>query len=225
MLLCHRHRFLFIHVAKTGGTSIRAALRWECHHPYQAIRWLCSRLSGLTGHRLGVKLPRHAKAVGAKELLPRDLFDALFKFAFVRNPWDLQVSSYHHVRRERPHLLQNVPDFPSFVRWKLDPERPYHYIVDASAEPQVDHLRDLSGRILVDFVGSYECLQEDFDFVCRAVGIRQRTLPHERRSRQRRDYREYYDDLTAQRIADHFAADIAAFGYTFEGGVMRRRPD
>jgi len=33
MLLSVKHRFLFVHIAKTGGTSVRAALerlRWGC---------------------------------------------------------------------------------------------------------------------------------------------------------------------------------------------------
>jgi len=50
----------------------------------------------MANHELAIKLPRHSKAIAAKEMLPREFYDSLFKFAFVRNPWDLQVSSYHH---------------------------------------------------------------------------------------------------------------------------------
>lgn len=216
MLLSYRYKFLFVHIAKTGGTSVRAALereRWK--DAYRIPLLICSRLSALTGHRLGVKFPRHAKIIAAKEMLPRELFEELFKFAFVRNPWDLQVSSYHHIRRERPHLMEHIKDFPGFIRWKLDPERPYHYIVDTSIELQSDYLRDLSGKIIVDFIGHYENLQADFDAVCARLGIPQRALPHRRQARGRADYRSYYDDLTAELVANHFRRDIEAFGYTF----------
>jgi Sulfotransferase family len=216
MLLCYRHRFLFVHIAKTGGTSVRRALgpeRWKDR--YRIALFLCSRLSAMTGHRLGVKFPRHAKAVAAKEMLPRELFGELFKFAFVRNPWDLQVSSYHHIRRERPHLMDGIEGFPSFIRWKLNPGRPYHYIVDTSMELQSDYLRDLSGDIIVDYVGRYESLQEDFDEVCRRIGIPRRDLPRLREATDRRAYRSYYDDQTAELVANHFRADIETLGYSF----------
>jgi hypothetical protein len=217
MLLSYRHKFLFVHIAKTGGTSIRAALereRWK--DAYRLPRFLCSRLSALTGHRLGAKFPRHAKAIAAKEMLPRELFDELFKFAFVRNPWDLQVSSYHHIRRERPHLMEHIRDFPSFLRWKLDPERPYHYIIDTSIELQSDYLRDLGGKIIVDFIGRYENLQADFDRVCARLGIPSRPLPHRRQAKDRSDYRRYYDTATAELVATHFKLDIEVLGYSFD---------
>ena len=215
MLLSIKYNFLFVHIAKTGGTSVRAALnplRWR--DPYYVPIFLCSKLSKLTGHRIGVKFPRHAKVIAAKEMLPRELFDNLFKFAFVRNPWDLQISSYHHIRRERPHLLAGINDFEQFLRWKLDPARPYQYHIDTSIELQSDYLVDLNGKIIVDFIGKYEQLQEDFDEVCRRIGITSKTLPHKRKATDRGDYRQYYNDDTARLVADYFRRDIENFGYS-----------
>lgn len=217
MLLSLKYNFLFVHIAKTGGTSVRAALaplRWR--DPLYWPAFLCSRLSHLTGHRIASKLPRHAKVIAAKEMLPHEVFEKLFKFAFVRNPWDLQVSSWHHIRRERPHLLTGIEDFSTFIRWKLDPERPYQYHIDTSIELQSDYLKDLSGRIIVDFIGRYENLQEDFDQVCRTIGIAPRQLPHKRQAKNRSDYRKYYTDEIAELVARHFKPDIEAFGYTFD---------
>jgi hypothetical protein len=218
MLLSHRYRFLFVHVAKTGGTSIRALLRrrtWA--DPYRLPQFVCSRLSGWTGHRIGCKFPRHARVVAAAEMLPRDYFLSLFKFAFVRNPWDLQVSSYHHVSRERPHLMEHIGDFETFLRWKLEGERPYHYILDASAEPQRRSLIDLEGRIAVDFVGRYESLESDFRTACRRIGFRTvPALPRKRMARNRQDFRKYYTDRAAEYILEHFREDIETFDYSFD---------
>jgi hypothetical protein len=216
MLLSYRYNFLFVHIAKTGGTSVRAALaplRWR--DPMYWLMFPCHRLSHLTGHRLGTKFPRHARIIAAKEMLPHEVFTKLFKFAFVRNPWDLQVSSWHHLRRERPHLVAHIQDFPAFIRWKLDPARPYQFHVDTSIELQTDYVKDLSGKIVTDFIGRYERLQEDFDAVCARVGIGGRALPHKRQARDRDDYRGYYDDATAELVAKHFRPDIEAFQYRF----------
>jgi hypothetical protein len=218
MLLSPKHRFLFVHIAKTGGTSVRAALqgrRWA--DPWYWPMFLCSRFSHLSGHRIGTKLPRHAKVIAAKELLPKEWFDELFKFAFVRNPWDLQVSSFHHIRRERPQFLGGHEDFAGFLRWKLDPARPYQFHVDTSIELQTDYLIDLRGDIVVDFIGRYERLHDDFDAACRRIGLSNLQLPHRRQAKDRaRDYRGYYDDATAELVGRHFARDIELLGYRFD---------
>lgn len=218
MLLSPKYKFLFVHIAKTGGTSVRAALeglRWR--DPWYYPMLVCSRLSHLSGHRIASKLPRHAKVIAAKEMLPKEQFDALFKFAFVRNPWDLQVSSFHHIRRERPHYLGGNATFEDFLRWKLDPARPYQYHVDTSITPQTDYLIDLHGEIVVDFIGRYERLHQDFGEVCARIGIEPPQLPHARQAKDRKkDYRSYYSDATAELVAGHFARDIQMLGYGFD---------
>jgi hypothetical protein len=218
MLLSYRYNFLFVHIAKTGGTSVRSALaplRWR--DPMYWLMFPCHRLSHLTGHRLGLKFPRHAKVIAAQEMLPHEVFAKLFKFAFVRNPWDLQVSSWHHIRRERPHLIAGHDDFAGFLRWKLDPERPYQFHLDTSIERQTDYLVDLHGNVIVDFIGRYENLVNDFATACQRIGIDPPALPHRRQATDRqRDYRSYYDTNTAELVAKHFAQDVKLLGYDFE---------
>ncbi|RLB44268.1 MAG: sulfotransferase [Deltaproteobacteria bacterium] len=217
MLISLKYKFIFVHIAKTGGTSIRAALRYyKWTDPYRIPFFLCSRLSALTGHKIACKIPRHAKIITAYEMLPREIFDQLFKFAFVRNPWDLQVSSYHHIMRERPHLLKGINSFQDFLKWKLDPDRPYHYIIDTSIELQSDYLVDLNGKVIVDFIGRYENLQQDFVEACNRIGISPKRLPHKRQAKDRKPYQEYYTDETAELIAQHFHKDIDMFGYKFD---------
>lgn len=216
MLLSHKYNFLFVHIAKTGGTSVRDALqKYRWRDPYYLPQFIASKMSGLVRHEVGIKMPRHARAICAMEMLPRDFFDSLFKFAFVRNPWDLQVSSFHHIRRERPHLMQGMDDFETFLRWKLNPERPYQYHIDTSIELQTDYLVDLHGKVIIDFIGRYENLQHDFDHVCETVGIRPFQLPHRRRAGDRIDYHEYYNDETVRLVAEHFSRDIETLNYSF----------
>jgi hypothetical protein len=52
--------------------------------------------------------------------------------------------------------------------------------------------------------------------VCRALG-RDATLPHLKRSGAPVDYREVYDDASAEVVAQRFARDIEHFGYGFDG--------
>lgn len=219
MLISYRKNFLFVHIAKTGGTSIRAALRpYRWGGWYSIPLWLASQVSQWTRprHKLGLKFPRHAKAIAAKEMLPEPVYRGLFKCAIVRNPWDLQVSSWHHIRREKPEVLADVRDFGDFLRLKFDPERPYDYMLDTSAELQHEYIVDLQGRVIVDFIGRYERLAQDFDTICQRIGIRTPDLPHLRRACEREDYRRYYDDRLAEMVAQHYRRDLDLLGYRFD---------
>jgi hypothetical protein len=127
------------------------------------------------------------------------------------------VSSFHHIRRERPHYLGGHQDFEGVLRWKLDPERPYQYHVDTSIERQSDYLIDLQGRVVVDFIGRYERLEADFAEACRRIGIPPPALPHRRQSVDRaRDFRGYYTAETAELVAHYFRRDIEILGYRFD---------
>jgi len=223
MLLSHRHGFLFVHVAKTGGTSVRAALsKGRLADPLAWPMILSSRISAMTGHRIGAKLPRHAGVIAAKEMLPPECFSQLFKFAFVRNPWDRLVSAYRHFERERQDVLQSdgIGDFPCYVEFILNvaPETTVRgTLVQAMQRPQLESLVGLGGELLVDFVGRYESLHEHFAVITERVGMPTLKLPHRRASHQTKDYREYFMDRLAEEVGTHFADDIQAFQYEFDG--------
>ena len=225
MLVSYSKNFLFVHIAKTGGTSVRSALRkYRWGGWYSIPLGLASMASQITRprHKLGIKFPRHAKAVAALEMLPTEVYQGFFKFAIVRNPWDLQVSSYHHIQREKPEVVKGVKSFEDFLRLKFDPEREYDFMLDISAELQHEYLVDLQGNVIVDFIGRYENLQVDFCSICERIGIPAPELPHLRRAEDRRDYRSYYTDELAELVAHHYQRDLDILGYSFDGNEAQR---
>jgi len=80
---------------------------------------------------------------------------------------------------------------------------------------QKPFITDADGNLIVDFIGRYERLQDDFAEVCNRLGI-SATLPHSNKTRHR-DYRTYYDSRTIELVADHWRDDIELLGYTFDG--------
>jgi hypothetical protein len=66
-MISHEHKFIFVHVPKTGGTSIESLLD----------------LSGA----------KHNTARQYRNFFP-DVWKRYFSFAFVRNPWDRVLSFY-----------------------------------------------------------------------------------------------------------------------------------
>lgn len=217
MLYSPGHRFLFVHIPKTGGTSLRAALKPLLYSdPWYWLMWTPQRLSHLSGHRTVTKFPRHAKVIAALEMLPPEIFADLFKFTVVRNPWDLQVSSFHHLHKELPHAVEGLDDFADFIRHKFNPERPANFHLDVSSTPQTEFLSDLRGKLHVDFIARFESLHEDYATICERLPKPGKPLPHKRKGNRKKDYRTYYTDETAAIVAQAYARDLEAFGYTFD---------
>tara|TARA_B100001093_G_C26753091_1_gene982088 strand:+ start:818 stop:1441 length:624 start_codon:yes stop_codon:yes gene_type:complete len=133
-----------------------------------------------------------------------------FKFAFVRNPWDCVVSWYEFQLRccqENPNIssdwnLLNV-SFENFI----------HNFQNIWLDP-IEWKNLYLFTKCCDFIGRFENLQEDFDFVCDKIGIPKQQLPHENKTKHK-SYTEYYNDETKQIVAEVFAKDIEYFGYKF----------
>jgi hypothetical protein len=207
MLISYRKKFLFVHIFKTAGTSITNSLapysyRPESTRPANWLTFLSANWKKI--HRTPIK--KHATALEIQDSLDSGIFDSFFKFSFVRNPWDWQVSLYHFIL-DRPHnpgfeATKAMGSFRNFVlsREKLD-------------FTQTGCLVDETGKLLVDFVGRFENLEVDFQTICNRVGITA-TLPHINKS-DRLGYRDYYDEETRALTARLYAEDIERFGYTF----------
>jgi len=197
MIVSDRARCIFVHIQKTAGASIDAAL--QAHDPAAG--------TGLHAGR------RHMLAREIRDVVPCDTWDAYFKFAFVRNPWDRLVSWYHmcmQVTTPNPFSLyvrQHAPTFGDFIT------RTTTGIAARTTRNQVDYVTGDGGEVIVDFVGRYERLQADLDEVGGRLGI-PAALPHLNRS-SHRDYREYYTDETRDIVAARFARDLAQFDYRF----------
>ncbi len=195
-------QFIFVHVPKSGGSSVWEALSTE-------KRWL-PMLEEYYAH-------------------DKRLAEMSFKFAFVRNPWDRLVSAYHYVLHHDKNQvtvawarkwLAGSESFEVFLH-NLRRKSGLRHIVMTHHHfiPQADYVSE-DGRIAVDFLGRYENLVEDFRFICCKLGTETAQLPWSNRS-ARRDYKSYYSDEDVTFVGKLYARDVEAFGYTFEDGRVR----
>ena len=76
-------------------------------------------------------------------------------------------------------------------------------------------ISNANGDLLVNQVGKFETLIEDFKSIVSKIQI-QATLPHLNRV-NRPDYRQYYDRRSIARVADCYRDDIETFEYEFDG--------
>ncbi len=215
MLISHTKRFAFIHVPKTGGCSVKLALEQFADDvlAYRPNRWLdrCGIHVNYFAPWPSKRFRTHTPAALLQRELPADVYADLFTFAFVRNPWDLLVSSYHFLRRDRSHrrgrLAARLGSFARYVDYELHRGKLL----------QSRMLTSRHGRLLVDFVGRFENLEADFATVCRHLRVAAR-LPHVN-AVSHSDYRAHYTPRLADTVADGFGEDIERFGYAFDPPV------
>ena len=208
MLISVTHGFLFVHVQKTAGTSLTRLL--EPH----SLRPSDSRLNKLGSDLTLVRDWRshyfriHAPLARAERLIPPEEYAKLFKFAFVRNPWDRLVSWYAYLLKDtshRRHRQVAAGSFEDFVRAELD----------RADRSQWWMIANRAGEQGLDFVGHFENLEQDVAEVCRRLRLPGAPLPRENVS-ARRPYQEYYTRALAELVRRHWQREIDAFGYRFD---------
>ena len=208
MILSLSHRFIFVHVSKSAGTSIQVALRNFVHEPDCLwIHRLRNRM-GLEWDYRRIRFPEHVTAHRLRRQLPPDIYDSYFKFAFVRNPWDWVVSQYHYLLSTPSHRHHGRVCAMSGLEEYIEFE------IARNKRSQSEFIIDENGKILVDYIGRFENLSRDFASVCDKLNVsaelpRINTTVHE-------DYRTYYSDSSRERVAEHWGEDIARFFYNFE---------
>ena len=208
------HRCIFIHIPKTGGTSIEnliwpgprsTAELWmgfvdKFHNKYQT--------GGL----------QHLLASQIRTEVGSQTFADYYKFSIVRNPWDKAVSQFSSMdTREDLRDFIGMEQGASFKKYIELISRKRH----VQWAPQVNFLRGENGDPLVDYVGRFERFAESVFHVLDAIGISAKPIPHENASR-RGPYQQYYDSESIEMIAGLYAADIEAFGYQFAGSTDPR---
>lgn len=212
-LISRRRKFIFVHIYKVAGTSINDALnRYEEWNRLKNMSRFFWRFTFLRANKLREALGfknvypflDHVWAKDVKPLVPD--FDDYFKFCFVRNPWDWQVSLYHFGNQRwynHDNKTLTKMSFDQYVDWRCN----------GLIRLQKDFICDDDGTCLVDFIGKLETIEADFAHICERIGIRN-TLSHLNRS-DHKDYRSYYNERTKAMIARTFRDDIEMFGYSF----------
>lgn len=205
MLISHSHRFVFVHVPKVAGTSMRSALEPYCE------QYLKRRIGHFLGRFNFLRFPSpHLTAAAARRLVGPEVYDAYTSFCFVRNPWDWQVSLYHYIR-QTPHHFQHevvlqLTSFDDYLDWRLNHDLRLQNVFVLNQQ----------GQLLVDRIGRLENVEADFAEIMDSVGLPNVRVPHVNKSKHK-DYRSYYSDENRERVAQAFKADIEMFGYDFDG--------
>jgi len=193
MLVSHKHKLVFIHVMKTGGTSISMSLL-PIMKPMKRLR---NTEESIASYSWGSPHDPLSKT-RVVDVLKK--FPSYTKAAFVRNPWDRIFSSFYH----------NAYLYP--FRNNLGFERAV-----SKMKTQSYYLKNKHGVIDIDFIGRFESLKSDFNRLCDLVNIPRMKLLHENKNpmKPKIPYWEFYNPKKKRIVDRYFAEDIALLGYKF----------
>ena len=205
-MISNSPKFIFIHIYKTAGSSIRSSLSpWAKQLSREKL--LINLLASKALNRIIFKdeqiLWKHAGASEYKQFLGKKYND-FFTFSFVRNPFDWQVSLYEYIRKSRGHHLHNFAcqvNFKSYLK----------SFVSETIKTQSEFLTDHSGKLIVNRIGKYENLNHDFSSITKELGLSV-TLPHLNRT-IRSKCKDYYDDESVDIVLRNFKKDFDLFNY------------
>ena len=206
-MISHSKKFIFIHVYKTGGTSIRTVLMPYTDEITERQRMINRVFDKAIGWK-PITAPdtlmwSHAGVNEYRALLGAE-YDGYFSFGFVRNPFDWLVSIYEYVRQSPRHHLYPLArhvDFAAFVGSG----------VSETQRLQKDFLYTPAGQLGVDRLGRFESLEADFAQIARTLEITA-PLPHLNKA-NRNPLGHYYTDALRRQVAESLAPDFEAFGY------------
>ena len=197
------------HIPRTGGNAVKLALRlsdaghrdWETTKEALAIQREWANYKRNTG---------------------MSVWDGYFKFALVRNPFDLLPSLYYLPNRSDIRAMR--PSWEDFVR-------------DPILKPGGEGTQRLpQSNIIgpeVDFIMKFENLAEDFENMLAAAGISKpypalpppepysllnaTKTPPNVITPDRLPYQQYYTEpWMIEAVYENFAADFERFGYEWE---------
>lgn len=187
---------IFLHVPKTGGTTVKRLL---------GINQLNSENPEL------IPSPQHLTCALLRLKMGPEKYDSYFKFTFVRNPWSRLVSDYfwrQAVSRRRVNMT--FSGFTAFVEGVVCAGRFYDQRFDDHFIPQIEYTKD------ADRIFRFERFADGVKSAARLLGVEVKHVP-DKRARPYDNYWEFYDAASRARVETIYQQDIDAFGYEFEG--------
>jgi hypothetical protein len=218
MIINHKYKFIFIHVAKCGGTSIKRAL-----YPY------CDKWDQFLGGHPSVPddngegMHKHSGAMEIKSYATPQRWEEYFTFTFVRNPLSRTLSLYNWWQKirgvfdpEKKKLICEL-SFKEFIFSDYTgPSQVELLISKAEKETFVSP----KNRIELDLIGKQEDIDKDFAYFCGlnklprlTLGVHNKTghVPITRRNP--RYFDKFYDDESRREVKRRYAEDFDTFNY------------
>lgn len=213
MIISPGRGYVFVHIPKTGGTSMALAL--EARAKAGDILIGDTPKARRRRHRLKSldapgRLWKHARFADIDGMA--GLPDDPFVFTLVRNPFDRMASLYHWARLQSfDHPMIHAAKALDFAGFLTDPG------IEAALrrDGATAYVTDRAGRLRCDAFIRLEHLGADIAPLEDHLGFRL-AIPHANRL-SRPPAAELYTERVRAHVAEIFAEDLSLFGYCFPG--------
>ncbi len=191
-----RNNCIFIHIPKSGGTSILLALGKQAG-PRDHLPWYVYYTANPV------------------------YFGQAYKFAFVRNPWSRVFSAYSYLKAGgnqsgdliAAKMINQYQDLDDFVINGLGRGFFRSHLLFL---PQAEFVVDGAGEVIVDFLGRFEKLEEDFSVVANELSLSKSLQKANRGTLEHEPYRGFYRKTdSVDVIANIYKQDILLFDYEY----------
>ena len=203
-----KNKNIFIHVHKVAGKSISYAIENnyipKVFQNNQHLRWNYKKY--FLSKNIFAKndiLTTHSQAKDYRDYL-KDEFEHFFKFAFVRNPLDWQVSMYFYMKGVDSHPEHKIikdMKFDQYIEWRCLKELNF----------QSDYVVEEENKVIVDFIGKYENLKIDLMKIEKETGWTL-DIPHINKSNHKH-FQNYYSNESKELIYKYFKKDFEILNY------------
>ena len=214
MIISRGRNFIFVHIPKTGGTSMALALERRA----MADDIMLGDTPKAVKRRRRVKdvqargrLWKHATLRDIEGLVSAEEIAGAFVFTLVRNPWDRIVSYYHWLQAQGfDHPAVTAAKTLEFSEFLRAPQ----VAGPLKAASYGSYVTGPDGRERCDLFVRLEHLDEDLPVLEQALGIKLAPFPKVNES-ARVATAQAYCDADRDYVADLCAQDIERFGYRF----------
>ncbi|WP_010139427.1 sulfotransferase family 2 domain-containing protein [Oceanicola sp. S124] len=215
MILSRGRRYIFIHIPKTGGTSMALALEARAMKDDILLgdtpkaRRRRHRVAGIASRG---RLWKHATLADIEGLASPAEIDDFFVFTLIRNPWDRIASYYLWLRGQgfsHPAVtLAKGRGFSDFIRDPL-------IVRSFEPSPYASYVRESFGREKCNLFIRLEAFERDSAPLCQHLGF-DLTLPRVNSVDESVKAELVYRPADRKFIDSLCAEDIERFGYVAE---------
>jgi hypothetical protein len=201
MIWSPSRKFCFIHISKTGGTSIEVAYTPHIRFGDVVLAALPDGIDRWYGKSMSAG--KHSSAHHISRLAGKSVFEEMLSIAVVRDPLERMVSYYRWIhsydhRGERERGLKETADFSEFT------EKVSTFMLHQT-RMVCDHK---SGEKLVKFLIPFPKISEGWNQVAAVLKI-DSPLPHVNASQKK--IKADVSSEARQRVYDIFADDVQLF--------------
>ncbi|WP_170761972.1 sulfotransferase family 2 domain-containing protein [Ruegeria lacuscaerulensis] len=157
----------------------------------------------------------HVPAHVMRSFLGEEVWDSVFTFSVVRNPWDRCFSLFNYLQRS-----ENIPMEWSFAQFlhaleKADENTP-GFKFHGHRYGASDFLLDKDNTVLVDQIVRFEDRDQGLAKVAERLNLPELGKLHLQRATERgANYRDQYDSESRRIVGRLYEKDIKLFGYEF----------